>query len=130
LRTGWWEVVVTRAAVSVLAFGVYMLVMGVLLLAVPNVLLSLVRYPITDELWLRVLGVVTLILGYYYTVAARDELTSFFRASVIARPLLIVFFCTFVALGIAEPVLVLFGVVDLLGAIWTALALRYSQETI
>lgn len=120
----------TRAAVSVLAFGVYMLVMGVLLLAVPNVLLSLVRYPITDELWLRVLGVVTLILGYYYTVAARDELTSFFRASVIARPLLIVFFCTFVALGIAEPVLVLFGVVDLLGAIWTALALRYSQETI
>jgi hypothetical protein len=123
-------VVVTRAAVSVLAFGVYMLVMGVLLLAVPNVLLSLVRYPITDELWLRVLGVVTLILGYYYTVAARDELTSFFRASVIARPLLIVFFCTFVALGIAEPVLVLFGVVDLLGAIWTALALRYSQQTI
>jgi hypothetical protein len=117
------------AAKSVLVFGVYMLVMGVLLLAFPNVLLGLVGYPTTEEVWLRVLGVVTVILGYYYSVAARNELTSFFRASVFARPLLVVFFIAFVALGIAEPILVLFGVVDLLGAVWTGLELRQQGES-
>jgi hypothetical protein len=119
----------SRAAKSVLVFGLYMLVIGVLLVAVPNVLLRLVGYPLSEGVWLRVLGVVTLILGYYYTVAAQNELTSFFRASVFARPLLIVFFGAFVALGMAEPVLVLFGVVDLLGAIWTGLELRHQGKS-
>jgi hypothetical protein len=117
------------AAKSVLVFGVYMSVMGVLLLAFPNVLLGLLGYPTTEEVWLRVLGVVTAILGYYYSVAARNELTSFFRASVFARPLVIVFFFAFVALGIAEPILLLFGVVDLLGAVWTGLELRQQGKS-
>ena len=34
------------------------------------------------------------------------------------------FFTAFVPLGLAQPPLILFGVVDLLGAIWTGLALR------
>ncbi len=118
----------SRAAVSVLVFGVYVVVMGVLLLTGPNALLGLVGYPTTDEVWIRVLGVVTLALGYYYIVAARNEVTSFFSASVFARPLVFIFFFTFVALGMAKPVLILFGVVDLLGAIWTGLALRSSKH--
>jgi hypothetical protein len=76
-----------------------------------------------------VLGVVTLILGYYYTVAARNELTSFFRATIYARPLPIVFFCAFVALRMAEPILILFGAVDLLGAICTGLELRHQGKS-
>jgi hypothetical protein len=119
----------SRAATSILVFGVYVMILGVVLLAAPNVLLGLVGYPTTGEVWIRVLGVVTLILGYYYTVAARNELTSLFRATVYARPLLIVFFCAFVALGMAEPILVLFAVVDLLGAIWTGLELRHQGKS-
>jgi hypothetical protein len=108
-------------------FGVYVMLMGVLLLTIPNVLLGLVRYPSTDEVWIRVLGVVTLVMGYFYVVAGRNELVSLFKASLFTRPSLILFFAAFVTLGMAQPVLTLFGVIDLLGAIWTGLALRSSR---
>jgi hypothetical protein len=42
-------VIISRAATSILAFGVYLMILGVLLLAAPNVLLGLVGYPTTDE---------------------------------------------------------------------------------
>jgi hypothetical protein len=119
---------VSRAATSILVFGVYVMVMGVLLLTIPNVLLGVVEYPTTGEVWIRVLGVVTLSLGYYYVVAGRNELTSFFRASLFTRPSLILFFAIFVALGMAKPVLVAFGLIDLLAAVWTGLALRFPGK--
>ena len=117
----------SRAAVSILVFGVYVMVMGVLLLTIPNVLLGLVGYPTSHEVWIRVLGVVTLAMGYFYVVAGRNELVSLFKASLFTRPSLIVCFAAFVLLGMAKPVLVLFGAIDLLGAIWTGLALRSAR---
>ena len=120
----------TRAAVSVLAFGIYMVVIGLALLAVPNLLLGLFGYATTTEIWVRILGFMVIVAGYYYIVAGRYELTPFFRATVYGRPAVIVCFSAFTLLGMAEPVLVLFGIIDLLGAIWTALALRSSQQTI
>ena len=117
----------SRAAVSVFAFGIYLVALGLALLVVPNVLLSLFAYPSTTEIWIRILGFILVVLGYYYIVAARHELTPFFRASVYGRPAVLVCFAGFALLGIAEPVLVLFGGIDLLGAIWTAFALRSPQ---
>jgi hypothetical protein len=123
------EVTVKNARVSILVFGIYMVVLGLALLVVPNVLLSLFAYPTTTEIWIRILGFIVVVLGYYYIVAARFELTPFFRASVYARPAVIVCFVVFVALGIARPILILFGAIDLLGAIWTGLALRSSRRS-
>jgi protein-S-isoprenylcysteine O-methyltransferase Ste14 len=60
--------------VSVLAFGIYMVLVGLALLAVANVLLSLLAYPTTTEIWIRTLGLAVVILGYYYIVAARFEI--------------------------------------------------------
>jgi len=116
----------SKAAKSILVFGIFMVLVGLGLLIMPNVLLTLSGYPTTSEVWIRVVGLVVAILGYYYIVAARNELTSLFKASVRARPGVIVVFIVFVALGWAKPILVLFGAIDLLGAIWTGLALRSS----
>jgi len=116
----------SKAAKSALVFGIFMVLVGLGFLIMPNVLLTLSGYPTTSEVWIRILGMVAAILGYYYIVAARNELTSLFKASVRARPGVIVVFIVFVALGWAKPILVLFGAIDLLGAIWTGLALRSS----
>jgi hypothetical protein len=67
-----------------------------------------------------------LILAYYYFQAARNEVEPFFRWTVQARPFVVVCFIVFVALGLAKPILITFGVIDLVGAIWTGLALRAS----
>jgi hypothetical protein len=70
-----------------------------------------------------------LFLGFYYTQAARKEMTDFFRWTVYLRSTVIIFFVIFVLLGLASPPLIMFGVVDLLGAIWTGLALRSPKTT-
>jgi len=63
-------------------------------------------------------------------LAARNELTSFLKASGRSRPAVIVAFIVFVAMGFAEPIFVLFGAIDMLGAVWTGLALRSSEQSV
>ncbi len=114
----------TKAAKSVFTFGVYLVALGVTLVVAPNVPLSLFGMPTPDEPWIRVAGMLALLLGYYYVQCARAEIRRFFELTVRARFAVIVFFAAFVALGFAKPTLLLFGAVDVVGAIWTALALR------
>jgi hypothetical protein len=114
----------SNSARSVFVFGLYLLVIGIVLLVAPNFLLGMFLLPSTSEVWIRIVGMLVLFLGFYYIQAARKEMTDFFRWTVHVRSSLIVFFAAFVLLGFVSLPLILFGVVDLLGAIWTSLALR------
>ena len=114
----------SNSARSVFIFGLYLAVLGIVLLVAPNFLLGIFFLPSTTEVWVRVVGMLVLFLGFFYTQAARKELTDFFRWMMYPRSIVILFFAVFVLLGFANPPLILFGVVDLLGAIWTGLALR------
>ena len=117
-----------KAAYSVFVFSIYMYVLGFVLLTVPNVLLSLFRVPETNEVWIRVVGMLVVILGFYYSTAARNGLTIFFRATVYGRFAVLLFFIAFVLLHFAPPILLLFGVIDAAAATWTWFALR-AEET-
>jgi hypothetical protein len=114
----------SASARSVLAFAMYLYGLGLVLVVAPNVLLRLFGVPVTSEVWIRVAGMLVLFLGFYYSQAARREMKAFFQWTVVVRSSVIVFFAAFVLLGFVSPVLILFGVVDLLGAVWTGLALR------
>ena len=114
----------SKSATSVFVFALYLFVIGLTLLVVPNLLLGLFGIPETGEVWIRVVGTVVTILGYYYLQAARNELTAFFRATVYGRTAVLVFFIAFVVLKLAPPALILFGAIDAAGAMWTALCLR------
>jgi hypothetical protein len=116
----------SRAARSILVFGVYLTAVGLGLLFVPNVLLTTLRLPPSAEIWPRILGVVTLVLAYYYVMAARSELTGFFRWTVTARILVFVVFGVLVLAGLAPIPVALLGAVDLAAAVWTGLSLRKS----
>lgn len=117
----------SNAAKSIFVWGVYLLVIGTTLLLIPNLLLALFGFATTDEVWIRVLGVVVVALGYYHIQVARNALTLFFKWSVQGRALTVVCFVTFVVLGLAQPTLLLFAAADFLGALWTGLTLRTSQ---
>lgn len=69
------------------------------------------------------LGVVTLALAIYYVTAARNGLVAFFRATVPVRAVVVAAFVGLVAVGAAPWQLVLFGLIDAAGAVWTAMAL-------
>ncbi|MGD8441349.1 MAG: hypothetical protein PVG53_12500 [Holophagae bacterium] len=120
----------SRPAFSVFVFAIYLYVLGLVLVIVPNSLLALFRLPETTEVWIRVVGVLVVLIGFYYTTAARNELTAMFRASVIARLSVLVFFVAFAVVGFAPPVLVVFGLVDAAAAIWTGWELRNAGASL
>jgi hypothetical protein len=119
----------SKAAYSVFVFGLYLGVLGITLLVAPNFLLGMFALPGTAEVWVRVVGMLVLFLGFYYVLAARAEMTVFFRWTMYPRVTVILFFTAFVVSGFAQPPLILFGVADLLGVLWTGLALRSSRPT-
>ena len=114
----------SRAATSILVFGIYLAAIGAILLAWPNVLLMLLGFPPTTEVWIRVAGVLVLFLAYYFIQSARAGTVDFWRWTTHVRFALIFIFTGLVLLGLARPPLILLGVADFLGAIWTTLALR------
>ncbi|HKP76159.1 MAG TPA: hypothetical protein VJT67_11495 [Longimicrobiaceae bacterium] len=118
----------SKPARSIFVFGVYLLALGAILVAVPNLLLGAFGLPATQEVWIRVVGMLVLILGCYDVQAARQEWDAFIRMSVPMRLSVIVFFGAFVAAGYVSPRLLLFGAVDFAAAAWTWLALRSADR--
>jgi glycopeptide antibiotics resistance protein len=114
----------SKAARTIQVWSFYVLGLGLILMIVPNFLLSMFGFPTTDEVWIRVVGVLALLLAYYYYNASKLEMTELFRWSVNGRIPIIIVFIIFVLLQLAPPQLILFGAVDLAGALWTRAALR------
>lgn len=117
----------SRAAKSLFVFGIYLCGLGLVLLLVPNLILRVFGVPPTSEVWIRLNGMFVLCLSYYYVQVARNELTIFIRWTVWARVAVIFYFVAFVLLVSAPKALLLFGVIDLLAAIWTWLALKKDE---
>lgn len=117
-----------RAATTIRVFGIYLMLLGAAVIAAPNPVLALFGLPPTSEVWLRVVGLLAAILGYYYVQAAHHDLVPFYRASVPARVFAFLSFVAFVLFGLVKPSLILFGAFDLFGAAWTFFALRSSRQ--
>ena len=118
----------SKPARTMVIYGVYV-ILGLALpfLLVPGLILPLVGMAAPTDVWVRVLGMTVLFLGFYYIQMGRNELTNFMRWSVYARLAVPVFFIVFVVLGLAPPVLIAFTVPDILFATWTALELRTAK---
>lgn len=114
----------SKAARSIYVWGIYVTVTGLALIFIPNVVFGLIGLPTTNEVWIRALGVMALILAYYYFVAVKGDFVPLYRASIYARLAFIVASVLFVVLGMAKVNFLLFAVFDALGSLWTFLALR------
>ncbi len=118
----------SKSAFTVKAFGYYLLVLGAVLITIPNLLLATFQMAPTTDVWIRVVGVLVFNIGIYYIYAAQCEAKAFFQASVYARAVVLVAFTAFAILGLSGPSLALFGLVDFLGGLWTQLALRGDRR--
>src|SRR5512140_3180127 len=109
---------------SLVVFGWYLVGFGALLVVAPNPALGLFGLPPTGEVWIRVVGVLVLVIGYFDVRVGREGLPLFARVTVHARVAVFCLFAAFVLAGLVKPILLLVGAVDLAGALWTAAALR------
>lgn len=114
----------SKAAVSLRIFSIYMFVLGLILILDPNLLLRFLAIPETREIWIRIVGLLVLILGYYDFMASRGEDAAFFRWSVHARLFAAALLIILVATGSAPTILLLFGLIDGAAAFWTRLSLK------
>jgi hypothetical protein len=112
----------SKATFSARVFAVYVFAVSTVLVVAPNVLLSLFGIAPTSEVWIRVVGVLAFNIGIYAWVGARHR--PFLEASVYTRGLVFAAFLVFALLGLVSPLIVLFGLVDLAGGLWTWAALK------
>lgn len=118
----------SKAALSLRVFSLYMFVLGLILLLDPNLLLRVFDIPQTREIWIRIAGMLVLILGYYDFMASRSEDAAFFRWSVHVRLFAAVVLAIFVVSKLAPAILILFGVIDAAAAAWTVLSLKQDAQ--
>lgn len=114
------------AARSLMAFAVYLLAAGLLLLTAPSLLLAPVGLPTPQDVWIRIVGLLALALGSVDLLAARHRLAVLVHASVWRRGLAATCMVALVAIGVAPSALLVFAAADALTALWTAYTLRPS----
>lgn len=119
-----------RAASSVLIFGIYMLLQGVVLLVAPNGLFSLLGLPSSQEVWPRAAGWALMALGFYYVQNARANYRPFFECTVWVRSTQFLVFIALVLFAGRKPVLLLTSGLELLAGMWTGLELRRSPKAL
>jgi len=112
------------AAKSVYYFGFYLYLVSLTLVFFPNILLGVLHIPETNEVWIRVLGVLVGLIGFYYHRSGAKNISAFFPLTVPTRTVVLLSFIVFVVLKMASPVLIGFGAVDFAGALWTMMALK------
>lgn len=114
---------------SMVVFGIYLLVSGIGFFFVPNIVLPILGLPLAADFWVRITGVVACVIGYYYLVSARAELTTFFRATTYARTGVCVALLLLLLTSSAPVALLPLGIIDLIGAAWTHFALRQTAKS-
>ncbi len=118
----------SAAARSLAVFACYLAVVAVGLLLAPNAILAPLGFAPVVDVWVRIVGMLVLVLAIYYFVAAKHEAEPLIRATVPVRASVIVVFGGFVVARLAPPALLGFGGVDLVGAVWTARALAAAKS--
>ena len=112
-----------NARFSILVWAIYILVVGVSLVLIPAQFTELFGIDPPQEVWIKLLGVVTVVLGAYYFGSVFNNATWMYQYSVLGRSIS--------ALGLAYLAIVdgpwqlwIFAAVDVLGLAWTFTALR------
>lgn len=114
----------TPAARTIFWFSLYIFAAGVPMILAPALILQVMGFPVEGLDWIRFLGVVVLIVGYYYFNLARSNVTAFFCWSVQMRTAIVPVFIALILIFDMRPIVILFVVPDFLGALWTWNALR------
>lgn len=114
----------THAGKTLVYFGAYVLITGLIVLASPATFVQLLKLPEIPVGWGRVIGLLVCVIGCYDVLIGRNDIVVLMRASVFLR----FFFAAGVVALIATREMNLaalpLGVIDALTALWTMWALK------
>lgn len=117
----------SRISKSIFIFGIYSLLMGIVLLFLPNMILPLFNLPVSGEPWLNLLGFVLMCSSYYYirsAISGNIEFALYSTHTRFAAPLVVVYL---ILTDKADWHFLSFGIVDGLGGLWTWRELKRNK---
>ena len=113
-----------KANKSIFIFGIYSLLMGIVLLFIPHLILPVFNLPVTGEPWLNLLGFVLMCSSYYYIRSAFSGNIKFAVYTTHTRfsaPIIVAYL---ILSNKADWHFLSFGLVDGLGGLWTLYELK------
>ena len=116
-----------RVSKSIFIFGIYSIVMGIVLLFIPHQILPLFNLPVTGEPWLNLCGFVLMCSSYYYIRSAFEGNIQFALYTTHTRltaPLIVIYL---ILSAKADWHFLSFGIIDGLGGVWTFYELKKDK---
>jgi len=113
-----------RVSKSILIFGIYSLIMGIVLLIFPHHILPLFNLPVIGEPWLNLLGFVLMCSSYYYIRSSFSGNIQFAVYTIhtrFAAPLVVAYL---ILSDKADWHFLSFGLIDGIGGLWTLYELK------
>lgn len=113
-----------RVSKSILIFGIYSLLMGIVLLFIPHYILPVFNLPVSGEPWLNLLGFVLMCSSYYYIRSAfsgNPQFAVYTTHTRFAAPIIVAYL---MLSGKADWHFLSFGIIDGLGGLWTLYELK------
>jgi len=109
-------------------FGVYSLLIGLVLLLIPGTLPFFALEIGSNDAWLRLLGFVLCCSSYYYLRSAYAENIDFARYTIHTRFMAPIVVVVLIVSGKANWHFLPFGIIDGLGGLWTYLSLKKQRK--
>jgi len=113
-----------KSANSLFYFGIYVLVTGLTLCFIPDKFIAILKLPEIPLSWARLIGFLAIIIGCYDIISGRNNIRPLVKASVYLRLFFFLGVLFLFLSGQMTKEILPIGIIDLIGAIWTALAIR------
>lgn len=113
-----------KAAKTIEYFSYYLTLLGLGIIALPNLMSALIFLPPPADQDYLFVGFLLLLLAYYYRRMAQERSIAFFQATVLGRLGIFTATLIWVIFGALPPNYLILLVIDAAGACWTAQALR------
>lgn len=109
----------TQAGRSLFIFGFYPLIMGLLFIAVPGLLVSLLGLPPLVYGWAGVLGLMALSIGIYHVTGGARDVLAYIDTTIYTRAGFALGLVMLIVTGQLPPIVLGLAAIDAIGAFWT-----------
>lgn len=118
----------TKSAKSLFYFGIYVLLTGITLCIIPGKFISLFNLPEIPVPWARFIGLLAIVIGCYDLLSGYNSVKPLIKASVYVRVLFFTGVLLLFVSGQMPKEILPIGIIDLLGALWTAIAFNAEAK--
>lgn len=117
-----------RTLKTIKVFGIYSLLMGIILLVFPDAVLTIAGISEPVDAWMRMLGFVLMCSSYYYIRSAFAGNIEFVKWTIHTRFSALVIVVILIVSGLAPKTFLPFGLIDALGGLWTLIVLQNEKK--